>query len=195
MLIPASLLVSLPIRNPEFPAYLLQMTGTPAQRILKDKGTVKARRKSREESEADYYYLCTKIDKLLNELLRSGKIADYECKFANDLLTVICAFRILYVKKNNVVPARSITTTMTNLEKAGMLSSQDGRNIERSLLNAENRICKICGESFVKTGKTQTFCNRCSNSKEYHRYRRKLKGAKPRGGKRPGAGRPKKIGS
>lgn len=195
MLVPANLLISLPIRNPEFSNYLIQMTGTPAQRILKDKGTVKARRKSREESEADYYNLCTKIDKLLNELLRSGKIANYEYKFANDLLTVICAFRIVYVRENNVVPAKRITTIMSNLEKAGMLSSQDDNKIERSLLNAENRICKICGESFDKTAKTQTFCKRCSNSKEYHRYRRKLKGAKPRGGKRPGAGRPKKIGS
>lgn len=208
VLVPAELLVALPTRDVNMGSNVARLFGKPIGTILKERGVVEQKRRSNTELERDYFGLIfSQVVPMMEKALKSGKITQEEYKFTTDFINTINFYRNMFIGCNkevikkdiistmsitNMVTKSEINSTVYNLAKSGMVPPDQISNFEQALLACPPAKCKSCGNSFNRTRKTQTFCEKCSNSAAYHRERRSSKGLKPRGGKRPGAGRPKK---
>lgn len=168
--------------------------GTPIQSVLKEDGLTEKCKKSKFERNYEFNHLLFyRVSPTLDKLLKLGKISETENKFIIDLVSLIQFARSRFIQSNKEVTKKDITSAISKMEATKLLSPKDANILEDTLLKKEIVIvrCKLCGEPFERTRRTQEYCSKHSNSAEYQRYRRKLKGAKPRGGKRPGAGRKK----
>lgn len=193
--IPVKEMIYFPKRpEADLPQIIKRIFGTPIQSVLKENGLIEKRKRSKFEISYKFNFLLFhKVSPTLDRLLKLGRISETENKFIIDLISGIQFARYRFIQSNKEVTKKDITSAISKMESAKLLSPKDANILEDTLLKKEIVRCKLCGEPIERTRRTQKYCPKHSNSAEYQRYRRKLKGAKPRGGKRPGAGRPKKI--
>lgn len=204
-------IVSIPTREVNPVTIFGSLYGQPLKTVLKEEGVKTVGRKNKYEIDFDYVQLHEKsLDPVLTRLSELKKISEKEYRFILELISVIDIYRILFCSGNRYVVKADIASTISidkrvlkkdidsavsNLIKAGKLIEQKECIIEAVVPSISTGQCKVCGETFTKSRRTNICCKGCSDSPAYYRYKRKIKGTKPPGGKRPGAGRPKKIGS
>ncbi len=204
-------IVSIPTREVNPCTIFSRLYGQPLKTVLKEEGITSVGRKNKYEIDYDYGQLCEKrAYPVLQRLYELNKISKEEHRFIRELIATIEIYRMLFtsgnryvseadiastISINNRVLKKDIDSAISNLIKAGKLIEQKEGSIEAAFPSVSTGQCKVCGETFTKSRRTHICCKGCSDSPAYYRYKRKLKGTKPRGGKRPGAGRPKKIGS
>lgn len=204
-------IVSIPTREVNPVTIFSSLYGQPLKTVLKEEGITTAGRKNKYEIDFDYGQLREKrFDPVLERLYELNKISEEEHRFIRELIVTIDIYRMLFSSGNRYVVKGDIASTISvnkrvlkkdidsaisNLIKAGKLIEQKEGSIEAAFPSISIGQCKVCGETFTKRRRTHICCKGCSDSPAYYRYKRKLKGTKTRGGKRPGAGRPKKIGS
>jgi len=194
MHIPAERCLCIPSkRKPDMRSILCKGFGTPIEAELKSRGLIPKGKRSKVEMHNELNKrIFKKIVPALDMLVGMGKISQKE---GDDIQYVIQMIQVLYArycKENREVVNKDIMTAKENIDKMAFTDQGLADNLKKDLFKNEEGSCRVCGKIFIKKKTTQYYCSEHSNSADYQHERRRKRGLKPRGGARPGSGRPKK---